>query len=374
MRRIIFTVLVLATVAVSIAPPVALAADATSQGIVSCDQAAGNGSTACNFCAMVTLGQNVVNFAIVIAIPLAMLFIGWAGFLYMTSAYSPVQIATAHKIFKNTAIGFVAALAAWLIVDTFIHEIVLRYNQNYFSDVGGSWYKVPTCNQARESNKLVSDLLHGVFGTAKPDDGAISVVYDPEGNNISVVCPEGSVHAGDGCADTKNHVFVLPTTYSCPSGSDFDPNSGGCQYEDGLVVVPDKPSSGTFVGNGDIAAAAAAYKGTATNLGPDGGNLACAWAVNNVLKNAGIDPIDGNSVAGMESALKNGRGDYVLTSEARAGDIIVWKDSSAGVSHVGICQTAGCTQAISNSSSRASFANVSGPTFSGVPGRVYHIK
>ena len=117
-------------------------------------------------------------------------------------------------------------------------------------------------------------------------------------------------------------------------------------------------TAGGGAGNGDIAAAAAAYQNTNTSGGPDGGNLACAWAVNNVLKNAGIPPIDGDSVPAMEQALAGGRGTQVQQSGAQAGDIVIL----GGMSHVGICYDANCTQVISNSSSNATFSSMYPPT------------
>ena len=134
------------------------------------------------------------------------------------------------------------------------------------------------------------------------------------------------------------------------------------------------PASGVSVGQGNISQAADAYIGQSTAAGPGGGNVACAWAVNNVLQAAGVAPVDGNSVAAMENVLRNGRGDLVNQSSAMPGDVVI----QAGDSHVGICQNVGCTQVISNSSSKASFSWVSGPDFSpsysGGTGRIYRVK
>lgn len=138
-------------------------------GIVSCSDPAGIGSVSCNICSMVTLGQNIINFAILIAMPIAMLLFAWAGFLYFTSGFSSAQITTAHSIFKKTAIGFVAVLVAWLVVNTVILQVIVKNNAGYFSDVGGTWYKVPQCSGARETNKMVKDLLGGIFAPGRPD-------------------------------------------------------------------------------------------------------------------------------------------------------------------------------------------------------------
>jgi hypothetical protein len=364
--RKIFIILALSVAALL---PFGSAYAQTQPGIVSCINPFGtNSPSTCDLCALVTTGQNIINFAIMVAMPIAAALIAWAGLLYFTSALNPGQIAKAHAIFRNTVIGLVGVLMAWLVVDMVIHQLIIANNSQYFSATGGSWNKVPPCTGARATNKLVKDLLYGVFAPGAPV--TIQSVEPPAGAAPS--CSGTSVVRGSGCYNETTKQFELPTNYSCANAT-FDSTTGGCKTSDGLTYVPLRTGGGTTVANGDIAAAAGAYQGTATNLGPDGGNLACAWAVNNVLTSAGIAPIDGNSVSGMESALQSGRGTSVSTPDAQAGDIIIWKDTSAGVSHVGICQTAGCTSAISNSSSKATFTNVSGPTFSGVPGRVYHV-
>jgi hypothetical protein len=113
-----------------------------------------------------------------------------------------------------------------------------------------------------------------------------------------------------------------------------------------------------------------------TSMGPDGGNLACAWSVNRVLSNAGIQPLGSNPdyVPSVEADLQNGQGAQVTQSEAQAGDIVI----EGSQAHIGICLNEGCTQVRSNSSSRAQFAWNSDFNFNGFYGggssRVYRIK
>jgi cell wall-associated NlpC family hydrolase len=119
--------------------------------------------------------------------------------------------------------------------------------------------------------------------------------------------------------------------------------------------------------------AANGYFGTSTRAGPGGGNVACAWAVNNVLARAGIPKLGANTnyVPSVEEALRSGRGTRVSAAEARPGDIVI----SPGQSHVGIYMGDG--QVLSNSSSRASFRWQSGLNFDGYYGsgqsRIYRL-
>ncbi|HEY4522895.1 MAG TPA: hypothetical protein VJK73_00810, partial [Candidatus Paceibacterota bacterium] len=127
----------------------------------------------------------------------------------------------------------------------------------------------------------------GNSGGCQYDDGLITVPLDSDGNpaygdgitssvDCSVSCPSGStcVPAGPaGCADTTLHNYIQPNGFSCPGGGTFDKLSGGCDYSDGLTTYPQPPAGAATT----IAAAATTYTGRPTNLGPDGGNLACAW-------------------------------------------------------------------------------------------------
>jgi hypothetical protein len=78
-------------------------------------------------------------------------------------------------------------------------------------------------------------------------------------------------------------------------------------------------------------------------------------------------------VAGMESALRSGRGTQLDQASTMPGDIAV----QAGASHVGICLNQGCTRVISNASGPALFSWISGPDFApsytGGVGRFYRV-
>jgi hypothetical protein len=125
-----------------------------------------------------------------------------------------------------------------------------------------------------------------------------------------------------------------------------------------------------------IAQVAQRLKGMDTSAGPDGGNLACAWSVNKVLKQATGKTIGSNPdyVPSVEAALQSGAGVRVGASQAVAGDIVI--AGTAG--HIGICQNTGCTSVLSNSSSRAKFTWESDTNFGGYYGgqssRIYRVK
>ncbi len=104
-----------------------------------------------------------------------------------------------------------------------------------------------------------------------------------------------------------------------------------------------------------IAQAAERARGMNTRGGPDGGNNACLYAVNKVLRSAGITPPWGNSnyVPNARSVLAGGAG--TLLSGPEPGAIAIMRDNgSPPYPHIGVVQTDGRT-IISNSSSRGSF-------------------
>lgn len=100
---------------------------------------------------------------------------------------------------------------------------------------------------------------------------------------------------------------------------------------------------------------------------PGGGTLACAWAVNKILNNAGIGSVNGDSVVSMKGVLDGGRGTAITQGAAVAGDLVLitgaQTQSSTNANHVGICMNTGCTIVYSNSSSKQKFSWRSGPTF-----------
>ena len=89
------------------------------------------------------------------------------------------------------------------------------------------------------------------------------------------------------------------------------------------------------------------------------GRLACAYAVNEVLKLAGLAPMGTLAVSQIERALTGGRGVRVAQSSTVPGDI----DIEAGGGHVGVCLNQGCSSVVSNSSNATSFTWRSGPDF-----------
>jgi hypothetical protein len=375
-------------------------------------------STGCQACNLAQLIQNIITFAIGIAIPIAAALFAYAGFLYITSASNPANIGKAKGIFKDALVGFLIAVCAWLIINTLLHVI---FNQGTFSS--GNWFTIQCSTQPRPVSNTITQVLSQLpivagntgtidtsggtgggsnttgggtgSGSTSPgntSDGTCNSGYSlqiyedgstmcvaPNGTDIqNPTCPSGTT------LTANNQCFADYTSsgsgITCPTGSVYLPDAGTCSDANGNLVNPLPVAVGAGNG-GNISAAALAYQGTDTSVGPNcsggtGGQCACAYSVNQVLQQAGIQPIDGNSVALMQQDLNNGRGTLVGSntdlSNTSAGDIVVWKTDT--MSHVGICENNGCTQVISNSSSNATFSTVTDAGFNnGVTASIYKV-
>lgn len=148
---------------------------------------------------------------------------------------------------------------------------------------------------------------------------------------------------------------VAPTGATASSGVPF------CQPTNGSATFAQGPAPEAGEINNAIFEAAKQMQGFDTSGGPEGGTQACAWSVDHVLAKAGIQPMRSDWVPTWSDKFRAGRGSQVKPSEAQPGDIIISKAQA----HIGICMTNGCTQVLSNSSSRGSFNWVSNGQFDG---------
>ena len=74
----------------------------------------------CGFEDLLKLFGRIFDFLLYIAVPLATLAIGYAGFLYLTSSTNEGNRSRAKEILKNAVIGIVLTLAAYVIVKSLL--------------------------------------------------------------------------------------------------------------------------------------------------------------------------------------------------------------------------------------------------------------
>lgn len=186
--------------------------------------------TLCKFGELI---QNIINYAVLLSIPLVAVLVGYAGFLYFTSGANPSNVAKAKSIFATAFIGFLVAISGWLIINTILHALI---SPSYMSS--GSWFRVE-CVGGRLLNKSPSDFLSSAPpsgfqinqpydtygdtpGTLTQDGFQIDQPYDTYGEAPVASCGEGYALVGDKCYD--NFGDVQEPTYNYSKTNDpYDP-------------------------------------------------------------------------------------------------------------------------------------------------------
>ncbi len=78
----------------------------------------------CDFTYVMLLINNIIEFLLFyLATPLAGLALCYAGWLMLFSGGSSEKLTKAKAIIKNVVIGYIIALAAWLIVSTIFKQL-----------------------------------------------------------------------------------------------------------------------------------------------------------------------------------------------------------------------------------------------------------
>ncbi|MDP2344352.1 MAG: NlpC/P60 family protein [Deltaproteobacteria bacterium] len=234
-------------------------------------------------------------------------------------------------------------------------------NRASFNDtLRGSSIKVADLNvsTAQKAELKKADVNgDGVIKGAKEIDTLFTRMdnYDHNGKLSSVdtaKAPMARMTEAIATAANKPRTALRGGNTGSTSGSTGSSPSGAGATS-GTTSTGAAPPVGSI--NERVAQATRDYMGTSTRSGPDGGNLACAWAVNNILAKAGLQKVGANTngVASVEQSLQNGRGTRISTSEARPGDIVIFPKPR---SHIGIMSDNG--QVANNSSSKARFSNM----------------
>lgn len=89
-------------------------------------------STPCNFEMLMKLVNNVINFLLVyFATPLAAIIFAYAGFTLITSGGNEHGKTHAKAMIKNVLVGYIIALAAWLIINTILSAFLTPEAMNW---------------------------------------------------------------------------------------------------------------------------------------------------------------------------------------------------------------------------------------------------
>lgn len=69
----------------------------------------------CNFSKLMEMINIIINYLIMIALPLAAISFAYAGWLYLAAGDSSSNVSKAKTIFADVGIGLVLVLSSWLI-------------------------------------------------------------------------------------------------------------------------------------------------------------------------------------------------------------------------------------------------------------------
>lgn len=91
---------------------------AKAQGLVPCGTT-GNPEE-CSLCYLLELVKNIIDFLVIIAAPIAVVFIVWGGFMLLIAGGSEEKISQGKKILSSAVTGLVIVLISWLLIATII--------------------------------------------------------------------------------------------------------------------------------------------------------------------------------------------------------------------------------------------------------------
>lgn len=107
--------------------------------LVPCGNIAG-GDVPCDKCQLWHLLKHLIDFIMVAAAPImATIFFVIAGVYLMLGGANPGMLSTGKRMFKDTFIGLLIVMMAWLMVNTLIRSLVDPLT--YGSGPGMDWYE-----------------------------------------------------------------------------------------------------------------------------------------------------------------------------------------------------------------------------------------
>ena len=201
--------------------PTSQPTQAGSQGpLVSCD------GLNCRACDLAQLAQKLINFLILLSIPIAALLIAYAGFLYFTSGVSESldNLGTAKRVLWDGLIGFLIAISAWLIIQTLLFALL---KDEYYK----GWNTIQCVDQKdRPRDKNIGTLINEILPTLNVAPSSVSV-----SNNVNsftggtASCPTGYTYSAPNEDDSTGTCFNLETgEYKDPAFSIPSSASASC--------------------------------------------------------------------------------------------------------------------------------------------------
>ncbi|MBI5147665.1 MAG: transglycosylase SLT domain-containing protein [Parcubacteria group bacterium] len=124
-------------------------------GLVSCS------GPQCTICDLLKTGSNIINFFIKLAIPLAVIFIIYGGFMIMTAGPSESRAGEGRKVLTSAVVGIAIVLGSWLILNT----VFLILN----AQTPTPWNKIQCAASGPDFGKLEVGRETGLSATASDE-------------------------------------------------------------------------------------------------------------------------------------------------------------------------------------------------------------
>ena len=154
-------------------------------------------ATSCNFCNLAQLVQNIVNFLIMVSIPISVAMFAWAGIIMFTNAGNPKKITRAKSIFSSVFIGFIIAVSGWLVVQVILQTIT---NSQFYN--AASWTAL-SCTADRPRNANIANVISGnglqsvptTPGNPTTPGGDSTTGFDPNNNSVQAAASSVALQA-----------------------------------------------------------------------------------------------------------------------------------------------------------------------------------
>ena len=229
----------------------AYAADATFFGPIfpeECHCDTGDVPTAPAWGCVLQTIQNTINLAISLSVILAVLYIVFTGFMFVTTAGSPRAVEAAKTRLMNVVVGMLVLLSAWLIVD-FIMKALYKPETEVNNAAIGPWNAI----LAGDNNDMCLEVqekpgaLPGIIGV-RPRTGDTGVITAGEVTHQegAAILSAGGVTLKSGASvqgtrkDTVDQVVAVKQACNCDiivtSGTDGTHAQGTHSHANGYKI------------------------------------------------------------------------------------------------------------------------------------------
>ena len=203
-------------------------------------------ATACNFCYLAKLIQNVVNFLVMVTIPISVAMFAWAGILFFTATGDPKRINRARSIFRSVLIGFIITITGWLVVQVVLQSITRGdfYTANNWVNLNCDQMYGGTDQPNRPRNIDISQVL-STLQVAPGTSGGSSSVSPGQPGSVDGTAVTRAARSGElqaACVNNSTADCSLLQAI-CVVESGCNPQTTGCNSAGACGPMQIKPAT-----------------------------------------------------------------------------------------------------------------------------------